>query len=690
MPSTVYKGDLVEASFGHEGGLELPHGYTSSFKFNALDTDSTTEGGIDTSGEGTEYTTLYFTGGIAGTPVESQLLRYPVGMLVGSQLVFKGLVGTNDGTEQTFDAANNATNGKVFTIIGHYVDSTPKTLLRIQPPLVNQSNHNSGMVSSVAGSSIHILPFKTPTIDVEQGGVAIGANDSAERVLTDQFVGIVNTITLPETKVDLKRFHVVGLGRDVAVQVPGRLINQGGSFEANLHDARWLYYCLGQEVVWSNSFQTGGALYRLNKASGYAPGAQYVVIDGNGGTPPTGIGVGDYIAFNSHIADGNASTDTIDVTTHMGDVSAGTWPTNDGSNVITKARKIELRRLVGFKDTGNDYVCWLDEPLTYGYDDNTVVRFIKADAASANGSPHLDPSTKVLTNPMKKLYFSKDTVPSFALEVSVRRRDVDTSADTTEVVDGGPTDTKQLTRVFRGCKVKDFSLTADTDAALRLTTNFDAALCYTDTGRLEASNKGDRYDIHRLFEDDAGLSVANQQIKRKKMGLAKGIQKPFMFYNGTIKVKGVTLGQVVSFTINGKTGVEQHYTINGVTTGDSATDQVPFAGTRNASIAIEGKTEYDMEMEIIVDDPVFYHNMRRAIRNFDDDKSDTTDDDMIRLIFTKQGASGVREEMEIIMDDYFITEAPLPIPEDKGPIKSMLKIMPKSIKVISQGAVIRS
>ena len=88
-----------------------------------------------------------------------------------------------------------------------------------------------------------------------------------------------------------------------------------------------------------------------------------------------------------------------------------------------------------------------------------------------------------------------------------------------------------------------------------------------------------------MFEDDAGLSVANQQIGRKKIGLAKGIQKPFMFYNGTIKVKGVTLGQVVSFTINGKTGVEQHYTINGVTAGDSATDQVPFAGTRNASNA---------------------------------------------------------------------------------------------------------
>ena len=55
------------------------------------------------------------------------------------------------------------------------------------------------------------------------------------------------------------------------------------------------------------------------------------------------------------------------------------------------------------------------------------------------------------------------------------------------VIDGGSTDAKQLTRVFRGCKVKEFSMTADTDAAVRLSVGFDAALCYTDTGRLEGA-----------------------------------------------------------------------------------------------------------------------------------------------------------------------------------------------------------
>ena len=267
------------------------------------------------------------------------------------------------------------------------------------------------------------------------------------------------------------------------------------------------------------------------------------------------------------------------------------------------------------------------------------------------------------------------------MEVSVRRTDADSDEGS---FDGSASDSKQLTRVFRGCKVKNFSLVADTDAALRLSVDFDSTLVYTDTGRLEGT-KGDRYDTHRLFED-----TANTEVKRKESGIAKRTQKPFMFYNGTIQVAGTQLGQVVSFTLNGSTGVQQYYTINGAHIADAETDQVPFAGTRNASLAVEGKTEYDLEMEIIVDDPVFYHRMRRSIDNFDDDTSDTTDADMIRLSFTKQGTGVTRESLDIVIDDYYITEAPLPIPEDKGPLRSVMKIMPKSMHVIAKDTLLHS
>jgi hypothetical protein len=53
---------------------------------------------------------------------------------------------------------------------------------------------------------------------------------------------------------------------------------------------------------------------------------------------------------------------------------------------------------------------------------------------------------------------------------------------------------------------------------------------------------------------------------------------------------------------------------------------------------------------------------------------------------TKAGAGTNREEVIIVIDDYIIDSAPLPIPEDKGVIKSEMTIKPKHVRVISHDA----
>jgi hypothetical protein len=738
MPSTVYRGDLTEITFGHESGVVLEDsGLSSTFHIRA--TSGTRDAVKDTS-------QIVFLNGAANTPVNaSEELMFPVGMLVGSQVVFSGV---NDPWDEN---DNYSKSGRVYTIVAQ-----TKTTLTISPAL--KTDHRNGNKDTDAGS-MHILPFKTPAVDPSMTH-ATNANAAAERVLTDQFVGLVGTVALPETIVDLKRYHVVGLGRDVAVQVPGRFTNTGGSFETNVHNGRWFYYALGHEAaklplttigVTPDSNQSAGTtaaigvsdsvaavaagdavfkedgtyigrltatsdngasstltfgsgtkaaitttdtLYYSKSAlcgptggtdcetsAGISPGDSYFQYSG---TPASELGtgddeaptVGDYVILPEF--------NTTDIHTHREAASDGTWPAQGANSIFSRAIKTEIRRVVAI---GNNRI-WVDDPFNFNHASGTDLYFCRYMSDGSNGSPNLLTTAAsssagtfgTLENPIEKLIFSRTNLPSFAMEVSIRRNDtgLGDGTDATEVVDGSAGDSKQLTRVFRGCKVKDFSLKADTDAALRMTVNFDAALCYTDTGRLESSNKGDRYDTHRLFED-----TANTEVKRKESGIAKRTQKPFMFYNGTMRVKGTTLGQVVSFQLNGTTGVQQFYTITGANVADSETDQVPFAGTRNPTISVAGKTEYDLEMEIIVDDPLFYHDMRRSIDNFDDTTTDTVDGDMIRLTFTKVGGTGTKETIEIIIDDYFITEAPLPIPEDKGPIRSMLKIMPKSIKVIS-------
>jgi hypothetical protein len=682
MPSTVYKGDLSEITFGHEASLYLEHDYAGTFRIICSFDNGGNAANAPHHDLVKDTSVITFTGGIANTPVNAGILRYPNGMLVGSRLVFNA--------SGNFSADDYNSTGRIYTIVKQEVandgnnDNDGKTEITVTPAL--KSGNSAADVTSAAGDAITILPFATPTIDVSMTH-ADAANASGERVLTDQFVGLVSTVALPETKVDLKRYHVVGLGRDVAVQVPGRFTNQGGAFECNIHNSRWFKYCLGQHVSKPLNSATENAAtgtYILATGKPANPGDSYIEITDDGGTDTpsfggTGVGVGDYVILDT-------AAEMVDVQTYRetaigGGLVADAWPAVNATQIFDKAIKQQIRRIVGFHTASGDSKIWLDQPLDYGHPvSGTVVTFARYATDSSNGSP--DRGTDGgLTNGIEHLYFSRSTVPSFAMEVSVRRRDLDSNAGTT---DGGTGDSKQLTRVFRGCKVKDFSMTADTDAALRLSVNFDSALCYTDTGRLETLNKGDRYDTHRLFED-----TGHNELSRKVSGIEKGTQKPFMFYNGTMRVLGQSLGQVVSFTLNGKTGVEQFYTISGANVADSATDQVPFAGTRNPTLAVEGKTEYDLEMEIIVDDPIFYHNMRRAVANFDDtDEAGQTDADMIRLTFTKSGSGATRENLEILIDDYFITEAPLPIPEDKGPIRSKLKILPKSIKIIGRDTIL--
>ena len=650
MPSTVYKGDLTEISFGHETGLQLEHGFAGSFLFRAK---SGTHGpslspSVDTS-------VITFDSGAASMPVNAGQLKYPVGMLVGAKVSFRFGNGTPN-----FNTDDDASiSGRTFTVVKHAL-SGAVTELTITPALT--TDHSSGNVDSKADDIMFIHGFTVPSLDVGMAATASAAA-SSESVLTDQFLGLAATVTLPETKVDLKRYHVVGLGRDVAVQVPGRFLNEGGSFEVNMHNPRWLYYCLGMEAV--DVGTTYDALcdnndYALNGAT--KVGATLLTYDGTGTPDFTGgsdpVAAGDYVIIKDTTAADIITYNEADTGNKFGDV------TNPKSTYFDTTETNEIRRIVAITSTQ----IFLDDGLCFPHADNTVIRFARFNAGSTQGSPDRA-STGALTNGITRLLYSRSSVPSFAMEVSIRRRDSDGNTD--DVTDGGISDTKQLTRVFRGCKVKDFSITADTDAALRTTVNFDAALCYTDTGRLEGT-KGDRYNPHRMFED-----TANTDAKRKESGIAKGTQKPFMFYNGTITLAGVRVGQVVSFNLTGSTGVQQFYTINGSPLVDAETDQVPHGGMRNASLAVEGKTEYMMDMEIIVDDPVFYHKMRRAV------DFDATTDNMIRLSFTKQGSADPRETLDIYLDDYVITEAPLPIPEDKGPIRAPLKVMPKSIRVIS-------
>ena len=333
----------------------------------------------------------------------------------------------------------------------------------------------------------------------------------------------------------------------------------------------------------------------------------------------------------------------------------------------------------------------VDEPFyfthTGGSTGFTVKSYAYMDNGASNGSPNFDTAVATygnITNRVSRLLFSGPTLPTFALESSIRTRDTgsynaNSLSDTSEAAPGSASDSKQLTRVWKGCKVKDFSLAADADAEAKLSINFDALYCYTDTGRLEDANKGDRYTAHRMFEN-----IANGPLERKKAGIAPNTEKPFFFYNGQISSFGTNIAQVTNFALEGNNNTEAIYTIRGnsqaenVNTAGDSLEQIPFGGSRNANLMIEKKMVYSLSMTVIASDPLIWHEFRsNRSHSFTEP---------ITLTLTKAGAGTNREQVIIVVDDYLIESAPLPIPEDKGVIKSELKIKPKHVRVISHDA----
>ena len=433
-----------------------------------------------------------------------------------------------------------------------------------------------------------------------------------------------------------------------------------------------MYYALGREIIDEPSAViSGDPTATLFKD--IAAGDTYVEYTGT----LSNLSAGEYII----VKDSTATAFPKDTSA----ASSKEWGA-DGLGVdMENAERNEIRQVL-YVDTTTRRL-HLEEPLHFshtGYD----LKRVAYHAGSTNGSPEFvttAASFGTITNRQSRLLFSGATLPSFAIESSIRTHNVGsfngnaTDALANEAAPGSANDSKQLTRVWKGCKVKDFSLAADADAEVKLTINFDALYCYTDTGRLENSNKGDRYTAHRMFEN-----TANSTINRKKAGIAPNTEKPFFFYNGQISSFGTNIAQVTNFALEGNNNTEAIYTIRGNgqaearnTAGDSL-EQIPFGGSRNANLMIEKKMEYSLSMTIIASDPLIWHEFRtNRTHSFTEP---------ITLTLTKAGAGANREEVIIVIDDYIIESAPLPIPEDKGVIKSELKIMPKHVRVISHDA----
>ncbi len=654
-----YKGDVSEVTMGHETGLYIEH--NEPLTWSAVDSS-------DLSHTIITFGTQAGSAGSIGSSTNAGVLRVPIGMLIGTKMTFHGDTGN-------FSAHYyEAVSGKIFSIVDHTFESN-KTKIKIVPAM-----NIGGEIISSDTDVIFVHSLGMPTVGVTTD-IDPSAAASVEVSLIDQFIGLASFMNLPDMTVDIHKYHVVGLGRQVAVQQTGKVHHMGGVLEMPLHNPRWLYYSLGREVV--DAYNCGsnptGHTSKTSLTYTVAPGQTFIDLDSLAFGSATAA-VGDYILIKDTTRTPTVTYKTPDIAT------TDYWPPASASSLGSDAHHFEwtetseCRRIAAIEPLASGHRIFVDDPWQFEHSNDEVL-LRKYDSTGPSIA-----TTKDITNPVRRLLFSSDTIPSFCLEHSIRNRDVGSySTEQTSNAPGSANDSKQLTRIFRGCKVVEYELSSTVDAELRYRCVFDALSTYTDTGRLETSNKGDRYIAHRMFQN-----TATDDASRKASGIASGTEKPFMFYNGSVEAFGSSLGMVSAFELRGKTGVELFHTIQSNPVAETldannlSTKQVPYGGTRNASIIREGREEFEMEIDVILTDATLLHRLRSHLET-----GGTAGEtgNLIHLHFTKpivSGGGSNAQSLRILIDDYVITEVPVPVPDGMGLLHSKIRLEPRNVKVISQ------
>lgn len=299
-------------------------------------------------------------------------------------------------TVELFDVSQTPTISTMHTIT-----SNTTTAFIISPI-------TSFTIASDDTDYFHIHPYGAPCPAKKTGSNSLRLN-------ADNWMGIVETATFPNTEIEMKQMNLaLGGTRNFTYQYKGMETSSGGSINLIANHGAWLYYALGK--------CTGVKL-----------------------TTTTGTGVDPTDAFNAHLA-GSVYFDTGDTaTTDWEGVSFETTHISQGP-IFYRADASSVTLLppivIGI-DTDDEtggalnfnlltsptYVSGaIDEAITYQFDE-------------ANGAD----------------------LPSFSLEHSIAK------TTNTTATQGTTTETETLVRIARGNRVNTLTMTANENEEVKMT-----------------------------------------------------------------------------------------------------------------------------------------------------------------------------------------------------------------------------
>jgi len=328
-----------------------------------------------------------------------------------------------------------------------------------------------------------------------------------------------------------------------------------------------------------------------------------------------------------------------------------TIPGQDAAETDRQIFKNELRRVIAIgTSNGNDadYI-YVEEPLTFDHTSTScgVERLQYTGTSNQRGSPHIDATSKELQFGVTHTLFGHNVLPSFTVEQSFRQKDADV-------------DSKQLLRLYSGCKATEASIDADSEGEVKLNLSYEAARHYTATTNTMKP--------HRMFDN-----TAESAVNRKISGIAVDGEKPYLFQDVNVEVFGRPVLRGTQFSLSVTNNLESRWFIRGYEGTTVDNDQIQHGATQLPLEITEGKREYSFSMQVMVEDERLWDELRtrRHHKNTND----------ITITMTKVGSNATRETATITLEDYTITKSEHQVPSDKSPVMADVEILVRHMKI---------
>ena len=319
--------------------------------------------------------------------------------------------------------------------------------------------------------------------------------------------------------------------------------------------------------------------------------------------------------------------------------------------------KHEIRRVVaiGTSDGGDAGYLYVEEPFLFSHTAAScgIERLqYRWDSATSNawlrGSPAILDTTNELKYGVIHNFFGYSYLPTFSIETSHRQTDVTPGEE-------------QMLRVFSGCKVNALTCTADSEGEVKISGDYEAGRMFTDTANLFTTP-------HRMFEN-----TANTRVNRRVSGIAVNGEKPYLFQHVMFNAFGAVVLRALNAELSIANGNTARWYIRGTDGAYAAADQVQESATQYSSEITEAAREYTFKFSALAEDSRWFDEVRKRTHH-----TNTND---ITLTLTKPGSAATRQNGVITIEDYTVTKAEHPLPDDKGPVTANVEFKVRHMKV---------